>query len=185
MNLNSLKKAFQNVTSTTVKKTGEQVQITRLAVEKSKLAKELETTYAQIGRRVCELGQDGTFADDAIVSGLGAVADLKKQLETLDDEINLHKLERDSAQYQLHFDEDGKPDIEVEIEPLEGEDVSDIKVEPLEGENVNVKYVKLDHIDEDKPEEASAGEKAMAENTAESETPAEEDTEEQKGEQAE
>ena len=173
MNFDSLKKAFQNVTSTTVKKTGEQVQITRLSVEKSKLAKELETTYAQIGRRVCELGQGGTFEDDAIVSGLGAVADIKKQLETLEDEINLHKIERDGAQYKLHFEKDGKPDIEVEIEPLEGEDVSDIKIEPLEGENVNVKYVKLDRLDEDSTEKPADEEPAetdtAAENAAEDE----------------
>lgn len=172
MNFDSIKRTFQSLTSTTVKKTGEQVQITRLAVEKTKLGKQLETAYAEIGRRVCELGESAALTDDVIVSGIASVADIKKQLETLEDEINLHKLERDSAQYKFHFDENGKPDIEVEIEPLEGEDVSDITVEPLEGENVSVKYVKLDPIDEEETPEKEQPADSEEEQPASDETPA-------------
>ena len=111
----NFKKIVQNVTDTTVKKTGEQVQITKLSLEKSNLEKEIDALYTKIGRHCYTLSKAGETFDDAIGASIAEVDALAAQIAQLESRISAHKAERDGAQYQLHFENEAEPEIEVDV----------------------------------------------------------------------
>jgi|GEM_PF-3379696 len=115
MAFEKFRKVVQNVTDTTVKKTGEQVRITKLSLEKTNLEKEIDALYTKIGRHCYTLSKSGESFDDAITASIAEVDTLAAQVAELESRISAHKAERDSAQYQLRFDDEPDPEIEVEV----------------------------------------------------------------------
>jgi len=118
MAFENLVKIARNFTDTTVKKTGEQVRITKLSMEKAGLEKEADALYAKIGRHCFELHQRGESLDetiDAFCIELSTLADKVAEIET---RIDAHKVERDGARYRVRFEEESasEPEIEIEIE---------------------------------------------------------------------
>ncbi len=130
MAFEKLVKIARNITDTTVKKTGEQVQITKLALAKSGLEKELIELYTTIGRQCCEMRQNGEPLEEALDAACAEVAALKDKIADLENEIDSHKTERDGARYRFNFEEEAAKDAGEEIGI--DEDVADLAEEAAE-----------------------------------------------------
>lgn len=114
MALENFKKLVTNVTSTTVKKAGEQVKITKLELEKNRVEKEIEDIYAEIGRYCYAKRKEGLALDDAVAEYCGEIDTLANQIAEITNRIDAHRVARDAAEYDLSFGGDSS-DIEVEI----------------------------------------------------------------------
>ena len=132
MAFENLVKIARNFTDTTVKKTGEQVQITKLALEKSGLEKEMEALYTKIGRHCYALHQNGETLDEAIDATCAEVASLEERIADIANRIDAHKVERDGARYRVRFDDEPEGDEGVEIEVTDENVVNEIVDEAID-----------------------------------------------------
>jgi len=141
------KKVVQNVTDTTVKKTGEQVQITKLSLEKANLEKEIDALYTKIGRHCYTLSKAGEQFDEAIGASIAEVDALAAQVAELESRISAHKAERDGAQYQLHFEDKDEAEPEIEVDVYTTDDLAEDAQEAAEDAAEAVKEVAGDAVD--------------------------------------
>ncbi len=132
MAFENLVKIARNFTDTTVKKTGEQVQITKLALEKSGLEKEMEALYTKIGRHCYALHQNGETLDETIDATCAEVASLEERIADIANRIDAHKVERDGARYRIRFDDEPAGDEDVEIEVTDENVVNEIVDEAID-----------------------------------------------------
>ena len=133
MTFERMKKAFANAASTTAKKAGEQVKITRLELSKNGLQKEIDGLYAEIGRCCYAKVKDGADFGEGIAAYCGDIDALSLRIAQIENEISAHKLERDSAQYSFSGSAAG---VEIPLGEAQedfccGEDENDADAEVL------------------------------------------------------
>lgn len=165
MALEKFKKIVTGVANTTVKKAGEQVQITKLDLERSTIEREIKDIYTDIGRHCYAQMKEGAAFDEYVAERCADVDERAKKIVALETRIAAHKLERDTAEYGPIFADD--PEIEVEVVYGEGEG-SELHFEDDSSENE----------EDTAAEEAACGEETQCEDTCctpcEEEAPCEE-----------
>ncbi|PWM21575.1 MAG: hypothetical protein DBX44_08355 [Oscillospiraceae bacterium] len=112
MALEKIGKVLGNIASTTAKKAGEQVQITRLGIDRAALEKQIEGVYAAIGRYCYSKAKSGDPIPDEILDYCRDIDQINSQIAAIDEEIARHRTERDAAEYTVAADmagEDSQP----------------------------------------------------------------------------
>ena len=94
-------KVLGNIASTTAKKAGEQVQITKLGIDRAGLEKQIEGVYAAIGRYCYSKAKAGESLPEEMLDYCRDIDLLYQQIEEIDEEISQHKSERDAAEYTV------------------------------------------------------------------------------------
>ncbi len=97
-------KMLGNIASTTAKKAGEQVQITKLGIDRAGLEKQIEGVYAAIGRYCYSKAKAGETLPDETLDYCRDIDLLYQQIEEIDAEISQRKNERDAAEYTVSSD---------------------------------------------------------------------------------
>ena len=115
MSFEKFKKIVTGVANTTVKKAGEQVQITKLDIEKAGLEREIREIYTEIGRHCYSKIKEGTQFDEYVTDCCESIDERAKKIVALETRIAAHKIERDTAEYAPIFADDEIPHIEVEV----------------------------------------------------------------------
>lgn len=108
MAMEKISKVLGNIASTTAKKAGEQVQITRLGIDRAALEKQIEGVYAAIGRYCYSKAKAGEPLPDEILDYCRDIDQINGQIEQIDGEISRHRQERDAAQYTVSADMAGE-----------------------------------------------------------------------------
>ena len=117
MALENVKRLVTNVASTTVKKAGEQVKITRLELSKNSVEKEIESLYAEIGRCCYAKVKSGEQLGESVAAYCAEIDELARRIARIENEISAHKLERDGAEYR--FDTAAaESSVEIPIEDI-------------------------------------------------------------------
>lgn len=106
-------KVLGNIATTTAKKAGEQVQITKLGIDRAGLEKQIEGVYAAIGRYCYSKAKAGEMLPEEMLDYCRDIDLLYQQIEAIDAEISQHRSERDSAEYTVTSDlsGDGQPPL--------------------------------------------------------------------------
>lgn len=164
MTFENMKKMLSNAASTTAKKAGEQVKITRLELSKSGLQKEIDGLYAEIGRCCFAKVKEGADFGEGIAAYCGDIDALNLRISQIENEIAAHRLERDNAQYA--FSSASADGVEIPIEeketpaaPAEDEAEEDMGAEvlpfPIDHESVEEKTA--DEEEAPSPDEPQPG----------------------------
>lgn len=138
-------KVLGNIASTTAKKAGEQVQITKLGIDRAGLEKQIEGVYAAIGRYCYSKAKAGETLPGEMLDYCRDIDLLYQQIEEIDTEISQRKTERDAAEYTVASDleQDGQPPLtfDAAFEPSEQE------APPVREETVESATAALDQED--------------------------------------
>lgn len=111
MGLESFGKLLGGLASTTAVKAGEQVQITRLAIDKAGIEKQIEGVYCAMGRYChTRIRRGEEIAREELLEYCRDVETLEGQVESLSEEISQHKQRRDAAAYRMPPDEEPSGD---------------------------------------------------------------------------
>jgi hypothetical protein len=123
MGLDSFGKLLGSIASTTAKKAGEQVQITKLSIDKAGLEKQIEGVYCAMGRYCHARARRGETLLEELLEYCRDVEALEKQIALLDEEIVQHKEKRDAAGYRITLDdEEADEPLYAEAVDIPGQD---------------------------------------------------------------
>jgi len=115
MSLEKFKRIVTGVANTTVKKAGEQVQITKLDIEKAAIEREIKEIYTEIGRHCYSQIKECAQFDEYVADRCASIDERAKKIVAIETRIAAHKLERDTAEYAPIFADEEAPEIEVEV----------------------------------------------------------------------
>ena len=115
MSFEKFKRIVTGVANTTVKKAGEQVQITKLDLEKATIEREIKEIYTEIGRHCYSQIKEGVSFDNYVVDCCASIDERAKKIVALETRIAAHKIERDTAEYAPIFADETSPEFEVEV----------------------------------------------------------------------
>lgn len=99
MALEKLGKVLGSIANTTAKKATEQVQITKLGIDRASIERQIEGVYAAMGRFCYSRCKAGDALSEELREYCRDVDLLVEQIAALDDEIAQRKAERDAADY--------------------------------------------------------------------------------------
>lgn len=129
MALEKFGKMIGNLASTTAKKAGEQVQITKLGIDRAAIDRQMEGIYAAMGRYCYNLIKEGRELPEELLEYCRDIDTLIEQQKQLDDQITAHKTERDAAEYTVAADFrdlKGTPVKEDYVEAVIIEDIEEV-----------------------------------------------------------
>lgn len=118
MAFENLGKMISNIASTTAKKAGEQVQITKLGIDRAGIERQMEGVYAAMGRYCYNKLKAGESLPEELMEYCRDVDTLAEQLKALDGEIEQHKTERDAAQYDIQIKGSAPSSVEYTSESV-------------------------------------------------------------------
>ena len=124
-------KIIGSIASTTAKKAGEQVQITKLGIDKAGIERQVEGVYAAMGRYCYSKVKAGESMPEALLEYCRDIDVLMQQIADLEVEIARHKSERDAAEYSTVID---YSDVE-DYAPVESDEEAftpDSEADPVE-----------------------------------------------------
>lgn len=91
-------KMIGNIAATTAKVAGEQVQITKLGIDRAGIERQIEGVYAAMGRYCYSRIKSGASLPEELLEYGRDIDALMEQLAEIDSEIELHKNERAAAE---------------------------------------------------------------------------------------
>lgn len=127
MALEKFGKILGDIASTTAKKAGKQVNITRLSLDRAGIEKQIEGIYTAMGRYCYTQMQEGIECAPALTRYREDIDLLLEQIAALDREILQHKRERDAATYP-------NPPTTESVYYAEPIDVDSTEIVPTESE---------------------------------------------------
>lgn len=120
MAFENIGKILGNIASTTAKKAGEQVQITKLGMDRAGIERQIEGVYAAMGRYCYSRVKAGDDMPEELHEYCRDIDVLMDQIKQLEGEIKQHKSERDSAEYIVAADMNGAENVQdIEYSPAE------------------------------------------------------------------
>ena len=101
MGMDDIKKLFGGVASTTAKKASEQIQITKIGIEKAGIDKQIEEAYVAIGKRCMAHYKAGDTIPEEILDYCKDIDSLMAQLAEMKEKMEQHRQVRDDSKYQF------------------------------------------------------------------------------------
>ncbi len=132
MGLELFGKKLGGLASAAAKKAGEQMQITKLGIDKAGLEKELEEVYSALGRFCYQKISEQGEIPEGMAAYFENINRLKEQMNELEEQIEEHRRERDSSPEESAAQEGTQEDV-LAVEPdvkTETAAAEDIKEEP-------------------------------------------------------
>ncbi len=106
-------KVISNIASTTAKKAEEQAKITKLGLDRAGVERRIESVYTAMGRFCYNKYKNGEQLPEDLLEYCRDIDTLSEQIDSLNGEIELHKNERDSVQYDVSMKADSANSVYV------------------------------------------------------------------------
>lgn len=117
-------RVISNIASTTAKKAEEQAKITKLGIDRAGVERRMESVYTAMGRFCYSKYKNGEQLSEELLEYCRDIDTLAEQIASLNGEIEQHKTERDSAQYDVSMKGDSAGSIYVAEAEISAEDTA-------------------------------------------------------------